>query len=204
MHILFISSSPEKVLNPEYLQSHNSFKTIQISSLETYLNTPHPLDIIFFDGDLGEENIVAYLHKHHHKLFPAPWFVINIEQKIQLSLRYLQAGASGILKKNCDTETLQKIIKHIATKRPYLEDELTQALALRQIKKMLSPFSLLTTREFDIFCLLAEGFSIPYIAHELSISTKTAFNCQTQLRQKLDLKKKNEITQFAKDHGLII
>jgi len=86
----------------------------------------------------------------------------------------------------------------------YLEKDLIQILALRQIKKILQPFSQLTAREYDVFCLLAENYSIQTTASLLSISAKTAFNCQTKIRKKLTLKNQLEITQFAKKHGLII
>ena len=85
----------------------------------------------------------------------------------------------------------------------YLETDLVQILAMRQINKTLLPFKQLTAREFDVFCLLAEDYSIQTIAQQLSITTKTAFNCQAQVRKKLNLRNQQHIVEQAKNYGLV-
>lgn len=54
-----------------------------------------------------------------------------------------------------------------------------------------------------VFCLLAEDYSIQTIAEQLSVTTKTAFNCQAQVRKKLALKNQLQIFTLAKRHRLI-
>jgi DNA-binding CsgD family transcriptional regulator len=74
---------------------------------------------------------------------------------------------------------------------------------MRQIKKTLEPFVVLSSREFDIFCLLAEGCSLQTIAEQLGISSKTVSNGQTQIKLKLGIDNKQQFRQVAKIHGLM-
>lgn len=74
---------------------------------------------------------------------------------------------------------------------------------MRQIKKWLEPFISLSSREFDVFCLLAEGCSLKTIAERLGINSKTVSNCQTAIKLKLALDSRQAIKTFAKYHGLI-
>nr|WP_225587876.1 LuxR C-terminal-related transcriptional regulator [Methylomonas fluvii] len=75
---------------------------------------------------------------------------------------------------------------------------------MRQIKKQLEPFVSLSSREFDVFCLLAEGCSLQTIATQLGISSKTVSNCQTQIKLKLAIDNRDTLTEFANSHGLIM
>lgn len=201
MHILFISSAAEKNI---YTGSLDNPEIQQISGLNSPLEYNSQICAIFFDATLGEDNIAQHIQQHYPQDTPPKWFIISFELNIQQSLHFLKTGASGILTAPCSPEKLTKIIHHMANEQPYLDDKLTQALALRQIKKMLTPFNQLSSREFDILCLLSENFSLSYIAKELSISSKTVSNCQTQIRQKLELKNQQDIINFSKSHGLIL
>jgi two-component system invasion response regulator UvrY len=197
MYISIVSSSKKNLIPPD-LEKSKALDLHTVKSLQSAIDNNSPLEIIFFDADLGEKTIVQQI-----SLCPSQWLVINIANNIQQALQYLQLGASGILTAPFTDEKLQRSIQSIASKTLYIDDGLQQILAFRQIQKMLQPFSKLSSREFDIFCLLAENVSIQDVAEQLSITTKTAFNCQTQLRQKLGLKNQQQIIYFAKSHSLI-
>ncbi|WP_198245639.1 response regulator transcription factor [methane-oxidizing endosymbiont of Gigantopelta aegis] len=154
-------------------------------------------DLIVFDAAMGMENISQHVQQKHM----AKWVVLDVAD-IQQALHYLQLGASGILTQPSEA-AISKCLQTIAEEQIYLDADFVQILALRQIKKMLLPFKHLTAREYDVFCLLAEGYSIQTIATLLSISPKTAFNCQAQLRKKLAVRTQQDIFAFAKKHGLV-
>lgn len=202
MHILLVSSSIESLSCSKLLQRLNEITIHKPTTVDDLFNKNIIPDLIFFDAESGTENIIQQIHLYQQQNKPVKWLVIN-PNNIQQSLQYIQAGASGILATPCHKETLQNCLQSIANDQLYLENDLIQILAWRQIKKLLQPFNQLTAREFDVFCLLAESYSIQTIASLLSITAKTAFNCQTQLRKKLALKNQQETTQFAKKHGLI-
>ncbi len=198
MHILFITASPTSQLNLQALQNIKDVAISQQFGIDSIDIQPTP-NLIFFDANLTEATIELLISQYA----PCNWLVYNLNNNIQQSLQYLQTGASGILTTTCTQQALKKILQLNAQKQLYIEKELSQILAFRQLKKMLTPFSLLSAREFNIFCLLAEDYSMQYIADNLLISLKTAFNCQTQIRKKLGLQKQHKIIKFAKKHGLI-
>ncbi len=166
--------------------------------LENLFESKVSLDLIVFDVAMGMENISQHVQQKHMAI---KWVVLNVAD-IQQALHYLKLGASGILTQPSEA-TISKCLQTIAEEQIYLDADFVQILALRQIKKMLLPFKHLTAREYDVFCLLAEGYSIQTIATLLSISPKTAFNCQAQLRKKLAVRTQQDIFFFAKKHGLV-
>ena len=120
------------------------------------------------------------------------------------ALTYLQAGATGLLSSTPDTNHLIEIIRRVGEGEYFLDQDIAQLLAMRQIKKLLDPFAALSSREFDVFCLLAEGFGLQDIARQLGISSKTVSNCQTQIKLKLGVDNQKAIKNHAKIHGLIL
>jgi len=99
----------------------------------------------------------------------------------------LNAGAKGYITKSSAPEVLIKAIREIAAGGIYLEPEMAQHLAFQKARNQDTPFSCLSTREFEIFCLLAEGLNTSQIAKRLSLSYKTVANYTTQIKSKLDV-----------------
>jgi DNA-binding NarL/FixJ family response regulator len=61
----------------------------------------------------------------------------------------------------------------------------------------------ISPREKEILNLLAKGYSSKEIADQLFISPSTVHTHRSNLMAKLGLKNRRELTQFARDHGLI-
>jgi DNA-binding NarL/FixJ family response regulator len=115
----------------------------------------------------------------------------------------LAAGASGYLTKRSAPRAMVEAVKQIAAGGRYLDAELAERLALRKVRGRDSPLAGLSTREFEIFCLLAEGRSAAEVAKRLSLSYKTVANYGTQLKTKLDVGTVAELTRLAIRHGVI-
>lgn len=131
-----------------------------------------------------------------------PWVMIN-SMEIYRAIESFHAGASGVLTQSFCANEIQSCIESIQNDSIFLNPDLTQIMAMRQIQKMLKPFNQLSSREFDVFCLLAESCSIETIASHLALSIKTIFNCQTQIKSKMDIKNIQQIREIANKHGLI-
>lgn len=174
-----------------------------MTTTETLNDKEQTLNLVLFNAQLGKESITEQVHIYHQHNKQTKWLVTHLNN-IHQSLQYIHLGASGIVTGSCDIETFQAFLQSIANDQIYLDNHLTQILAFRQLKKILEPFSLLTPREFDVFCLLAENYPIKTIATELGVTEKTAFNCQTQLRKKLNLINQQQTYQLAKNNGLIL
>ena len=61
----------------------------------------------------------------------------------------------------------------------------------------------LSEREFEIFCLLAEGRTVVNISEDLHLSAKTVSNHRTHIMHKLQATNIVEITRLAIRNGLI-
>ena len=61
----------------------------------------------------------------------------------------------------------------------------------------------LSTREFEIFRLLAEGRSVGDIAEDLKLSPKTVSNHRSRLMDKLSLKTTAELVHYAIRQGIV-
>ena len=115
----------------------------------------------------------------------------------------LQAGAQGYITKNSAPEILVEAIKELASGKTHIDSEIVQRLAYQKTRGKDSPFSSLSTREFEIFCMLAEGLNTSEIAKRLSLSYKTVANYSTQIKSKLNVATVAEIARLAIRHNII-
>lgn len=115
----------------------------------------------------------------------------------------LQAGARGYITKSSAPEALIEAIRELAAGKSHIDSEIAQQLAFMKSKGEGTPFSDLSTREFEIFCLLAEGLNTSEISKRLSLSYKTVANYSTQIKSKLDVSTVAEIARIAIRYKII-
>lgn len=115
----------------------------------------------------------------------------------------LQAGARGYITKSSAPEVLIEAIRELAAGKSHIDSEIAQQLAFKKSKGEDTPFSDLSTREFEIFCLLAEGLNTSEISKRLSLSYKTVANYSTQIKSKLEVSTVAEIARIAIRYKII-
>ena len=115
----------------------------------------------------------------------------------------LSNGASGFISKSSDPAHIVNAIHTVYAGGTYLSDELnakqhdnTQAKETGLIKQ-------LSSKEFEIFKMLAEGKSIADCANTLYLSEKTVNNYQTTIRAKLKVETAAALVHFAHRNGVI-
>jgi two-component system, NarL family, invasion response regulator UvrY len=114
----------------------------------------------------------------------------------------LAAGARGYVTKSSAPHVLVAAVKQVAAGEQALAGDVAQRLKFARGRGD-SPLKNLSTREFEIFCLLAEGLGSAEIAKRLSLSHKTVANYGTQLKGKLGVATVAELTRLAIRHGVI-
>ncbi len=164
--------------------------------------TSSDFDAVLIDDSPRQDSLA--LIRHFRSITPACKIIVRLRYSSAQAVSYLQSGVTGILDSLHDSDQLAEIIRHVCRGEYYLDKDISQLLAMRQIKKLLEPFTSLSSREFDVFCLLAEGCSLKTIAEQLGINSKTVSNCQTLIKLKLALNGKQAIKKLAKSHGLIM
>ena len=65
------------------------------------------------------------------------------------------------------------------------------------------PYRGLTTREREVFHLIAEGLTTKEIARQLGTSTKTAENHRFRVLDKLEVRNTAELIRYAVKHRLL-
>ena len=160
------------------------------------------VDAILLDDSPGQHSQI--LVQHLRSIRSTCKIIVSLRHSSAQAVSYLQLGVTGILDSFHEPRQMAEIIRHVCRGEYYLDKDIAQLLAMRQIKKLLEPFTSLSSREFDVFCLLAEGCSLKTIAEQLGINSKTVSNCQAIIKLKLALDSKQAIKKFAKSHGLIM
>jgi len=174
---------------------------LSASSFQSLTDALHQqnIDILILDLNLGDMNgleSVIQVKKEYPNL---PILVLSAYPEEVYAVRAFKAGAMGYLNKSIITEELINAIEAIKRGRRYvtktLEENLEFGLSLDQEKESL--VSKLSSREFEVLTLIAEGLTFQEIAQKLDVSPKTVSTYRTRMLEKLHLKTSAQLMQFA-------
>lgn len=122
----------------------------------------------------------------------------------QFVIRALRDGASAFLtKERAARELLNAVRTVLAGRRFIASDQAEQLAALVACDEPQSPHEALSTREFEVFRLIASAHSPAQIAEQLQISTKTVSTYRTRILEKMTLSTNAELMHYAIRHGLV-
>lgn len=113
-----------------------------------------------------------------------------------------KAGAQGYVTKRSAPEELTKAVTVIMKGQNYLSADVAKTVS-KSGKSDQEQIDCLTEREFEIFCLLAEGQTVVNISEDLHLSAKTVSNHRTHIMNKLHANNIVDITRLAIRRGLI-
>lgn len=126
--------------------------------------------------------------------------VLCLDEDIDIAARYLRAGAQGVFLGSTTPEEL------VVGTRAILRGEMA---APPQVVALLSPDTAqpgsleLSSREFQVLELLAQGWTNREIADHLHISIKTVDTHRGHVLKKLRLRNNSDLTRFAVKHGYV-
>jgi two-component system, NarL family, invasion response regulator UvrY len=130
--------------------------------------------------------------------------MFSIHDELVYVVRALDAGAKGYITKSCAPEILVEAVVKIAGGETYLEQEIAQKLAVQTVTKNVpTTLNALSTREFDVFCLLAKGYTTREVSEELRLGYKTVANYATLIKSKLNVNTTADMARLAYQYGLI-
>jgi len=109
--------------------------------------------------------------------------IFSMHEEAIFASRALQAGAFGYLTKASAPDALVRAVHSIASGKKYVSADIAQKLALREFEAR--EVSELTSREFEVLQLLAQGRSIKDIAESMGLNPKTVANHQSAIKAKL-------------------
>ncbi len=125
------------------------------------------------------------------------------DEKVYVN-RAIQAGAKGYICKNSAPSVLIEAIQAIAAGELYIDPAFSKNSADQAAETDYNAIiASLSAREFDVFLLLAKGFTAHKISEELCLGYKTVANYGTQIRSKLKVSSVAELAHIAIVSGVM-
>lgn len=158
---------------------------------------------IALEGPSGIEMLHA-LSRNGKKVRSVVLSSLDAEHLVSLSL---EAGATSFIPKSCSIEDLKSCLSATALGERYLPrhlEHLRKVTSSPSTQLSFDPLAPLSTREREIFHLLADGMQNSSIAKKLFISPRTVETHRARVVRKLGLNSNAELIRFAIKWGLSV
>ena len=145
------------------------------------------------------------------RILKAAWptirvLILTVHEDEDLLIEAFHAGADGYVVKRAAESELVNAIQAVQRGEKYIHPAMTEAL-LRSLdlQRPTSQVSLelLTPRETEVLRLIAKGYTNRQIASRLNLSVRTVEGHRDNLKHKLGLEGRAELTDYAEKHGLL-
>ncbi len=122
----------------------------------------------------------------------------------QFVMRSFRDGASAFLTKEKAARELIQAIQSVMKGRRYITPELAdQMVSLLAQDAPKTPHEALSSREFEVFRLIASAVAPKEISKQLDISPKTVSTYRARILEKMNMTTNAELMQYAVRHGLV-
>jgi DNA-binding NarL/FixJ family response regulator len=186
------------------LQSEPGYEvTGEASSGEEALHLVPELgpDVVLMDIKMPGIGGVEATHRLMEANPEARVLMLTVSEEEESLFAAIQAGARGYILKNADAGELLEAIRRVyageAMLSPMMTLRLLQVLQSGGIPTPLSDLPL-TSREQDVFKLLAQGASNRQIAETLMITENTVKTHVRNILEKLELHSRSEVAAYAR------
>jgi len=165
-------------------------------------------DVAILDLTMPRSGGLDALHKIAKADLPPRVLLLTMHEDPAYLRTALAAGAAGyVLKKSVDADLLSAI-RSVHKGRRYVDPEFADVLVHDAFgRKMRAEAeggsNVLSEREQQVLKLVAEGFSSREIADQIAISTKTVEAYRARFVDKLGLKSRAQIVQYALNLGFL-
>lgn len=161
-------------------------------------------DLVIMDISMPGKTGLDILQTLKDRQRNVPILVLSIHAEEQYAIRVLKLGAAGYLCKDSVYKELSAAINTILAGGRYISPSLADTLLFNKKDNInVLPHERLSTREFQIMCMIARGKSVNEIASELFISNKTVSTHRMRLLGKMGMEKNAELTNYALKNNLI-
>jgi DNA-binding NarL/FixJ family response regulator len=161
-------------------------------------------DLVIMDVTMPQMNGIEATRKILDECENIKILALSAHVDRQFVSEILTAGASGYLHKNCNKAELIEAINQIDLGNMYICPELTGIVVqefVENIRKKVDAHNL-SSREYEILQLLAEGFSTKEIAEKLHLSIKTIETHRHNIMEKTNVNSIAELTKYAIREGI--
>ena len=161
-------------------------------------------DLVLLDISMPDKDgmdVLTQLKKERPALLV---LMVSMHPEEQYAVRALKAGASGYLTKESAPDELIVAIRKVSTGRKYVSSALAERLAaLLQEDAEVLPHEVLSSREYQVMCMIASGKTLKEIAEELSLSIKTISTYRSRILEKMKMRNNAELIHYAVKNRLV-
>lgn len=166
---------------------------------------PH---VILMDLSMPVENGLQATTRIKKELPEVEILILTMHDDKEYLFRVLQAGASGYVLKNAQEMDVMSAIRTVHRGEAYLYPNAAKSLITEYLQRVQSGeqtegYRILTDREQEILTLIAKGYSNKEIADLIYVSVKTVEAHKSKIMEKLELKTRHELVQYALKKGLL-
>ncbi len=159
-------------------------------------------DVILLDSGLARGNGIE-LDVYFQKLaIISKVIIVAGHAEPAYVAKALRAGVSGCVLKRCTFSELTLAIRQVITGKSYVTPLISER-AIAVAANHLALKDVLTSRQREVLQLVAEGCTAKEIAHQLSLSVKTAVFHKMAIMDKLGLRTTAELTRYAMENNIV-
>ena len=130
--------------------------------------------------------------------------MLSMYPEKQFAVRALKSGAAGYLSKSCSPDELVSAIQKLLIGKKYISSSLADKLAFYiETDEGEALHESLSTREYEVLCLTAEGKPVKQIAMELSLSDKTISTYRARIMDKLNISNVAQLIKYAINNNIL-
>jgi len=158
-------------------------------------------DVVLMDISMPEMSGLVAIDKILAQRPMTRILVLSMHNEREYMEAMRDAGAKGYLQKETSADALVQAIKQVAAGKQIFPG--LESLTAETSPATISPLSVLTRREREVFFLVAAGNTSKRIAELLTMSLKTAENHRSNIYKKLNVSSSAELIRLAGKAGLL-
>jgi DNA-binding NarL/FixJ family response regulator len=163
-----------------------------------------PIDVVLLDIAMPGRDGLDVLAQLKAEFPSLPVLMLSTYPDRQYAVRCLKLGASGYLNKSADAEQIVAAVRQAAGGGLFVTPQVAEALVSNLGQPAGgAPHEALSTREDQVFRLLAQGRSVGAIAAELSLSPNTVSTYRARVLEKTGAANDVELALYAVRHKLL-
>jgi DNA-binding NarL/FixJ family response regulator len=163
-------------------------------------------DIVIADLAMGDDNGLDLLRALKSQYPALVVMVLSMHASEEMVSEALSLGAAAYLLKESAPAELEIALRAIAHAQCYLSPQVSAKVIARYIQPAAaqeSPLHTLTSRQIQIFKLIAASNTTKQIAYDLDLSEKTVAAHRAQILARLGLHDVRSLQSYAARHGLV-
>lgn len=183
-----VSEEPDMVVAGEV---HSAQEVLELVRTQQW-------DVLVLDISMPGRSGLDVLKELKQERPRLPVLVLSMHPEDQYAVRVLKMGAAGYLSKASTSEELVKAIRKVVARGRYVSPSLAEKLAVDLASNdERPPHETLSSREYQVLCLIGSGKGVTEIAAELSLSVKTISMYRARILEKMNMKNNAELMFYA-------